>query len=100
LLLLQVWGLIAAAAATVVAYVVFAIAGVWASHGRIGRSQLLASAAGSWLAAAPAIAFGALLPDTSYGFVVRVLLAGALLTAIVRPALTMRRSPAAEATAP
>ena len=99
-LLLQIWGLIAAAAATVIAYVVFAVVGVWASRGQVGRSGLLANSAGSWLAAAPAIAFGALLPDSGDGLVARALLTVALLAAVIRPALNIRRTPAAEVTAP
>lgn len=98
--LLELWGLVAAAGATVAAYVVFAIAGVWATRSRIGRyGGLLRTSACSWLAAAPAIAFGALLPESGGGLVVRVVLAVALLVAVVWPALTLRRSSPAEAAA-
>lgn len=98
--LLRPWGLMAAAAATVAAYAVFAVAGIWGSRGRPGRSGLLGSSALSWLAAVPAVVFGAVLPDTGSGIAARIALALLLLLAVIRPALSLRRQAQPEASRP
>lgn len=100
LVLLRYWGLMAAAWATLVAYAVFAVAGIWGSRGRPGREGLLSSSMLSWLAAVPPVAFGALLPDDEGGLVIRIILAIVLLLAIVRPAITLWTGPQPEATSP
>jgi O-antigen/teichoic acid export membrane protein len=100
IVLLKTWGLMAAAVATVVAYAVFAIAGIWGSRGRPGRSGLLSSSALSWLAAVPAVVFGAVLPDDGEGIVIRIVLALLLLLAVIRPALSLRGGPEPEVTSP
>jgi O-antigen/teichoic acid export membrane protein len=93
LLLLPVIGLVGASIATVIGY--SALAGIIAvaSRRETELPEVLSAALATWVWTAPVVAAGALLPPTTVGVGLRILLAVGLGLALLRLATVVRRGP-------